>query len=215
MRTLLALLLAPMVASAHFVFVVPQKDGTLRVVFSETLEVDVAVTVEKIKDLNLKILTADGKSVDVKLTAKEHEMNGKLGDAKPQVAYGAIDYGVMKRGESTFLLRYVSKTLWSVDAVALGEKTSVEIIPTAKDGKTILRVMAGKKPVVNAEINIINGDGQRSKVKTDAEGRTEAMALTGQYGAWVRYAESKAGKTAAGESYKEIRHYATLVAPAK
>ncbi len=205
-------------ASAHFVFVVPQSDGTVKAVFSETLESDDAVTVEKIAGLTLTLRDAAGKDSKLKLTAAEHDLSGKLGDVKPRMSFGSVPYGVMQRGESKpFLLQYHAKTLWpGCDAknATLGKDSDLEIVPTVADGKTTLSVLSHGKPVAKAEINLVNAEGEKQKVTTDEQGRTKPLPLTGRYGAWVRLIETRSGETADQKKYEEVRHYATLVADA-
>jgi hypothetical protein len=216
MRTLLCALLLTCTAQAHFVFVVPTADG-VRVVFSETLETDDAVTVEKLTGLALTARSADGKDVPLTLTAGKHDFTSTLAEV-PHRVHGSVAYGVMKRGEGKpYLLQYHAKTLWPgcvATYAMLGETASAEIVPTFAEGRTTLTVLANGKPVPNAEINLVDSDGKKEKVKANDQGVTAPLALKGCFGAWVKIIEAKSGETPDRQKYEEIRHYATLVAEA-
>lgn len=207
LRSFLIMLVGAGFASAHFVYVVPSKDG-VKVVLSDSLDVDEAVTVEKIAGLKLTLKTADGKDAPITLMASEHSLSGSL-EGKPRIAFGSVAYGVMKRGDAKpFLLEYLPKTVWAgatKEQATLG--TPLEIVPVVKDGKATLLVLASGKPVAGTEVSVI---GQKDKLKTDDTGTTPAFDANGLIGAWAKTSEAKTGDLK-GEKYEEIRHYATLV----
>ena len=200
-------------ALAHFVFVVPQKDGTFQVVLSETLEADDAVTVEKIAGLKLTAIMADGKEDPLALEAGKHFLSGKLGSSKPRIAFGSMQYAVMKRGEGKpFLLEYIPKAVWpGVDeaGATIGKTAALEIVPIIRNGKAVLRVLAAGEAVADAEVTIVKADGTKATAKAAADGCTQPLELKGANGVWVKITRAKAGELAS-EKYKEIRSYATV-----
>lgn len=210
-----ALLLLSSAARAHFVFVVPQKDGkSFQVVFSDSLEPDEAVSIDKVPGLKLTARSADGKAAPVACEKGEHSLTGKLGAAGSQLIHGSVVYGLFGRpGEAPTLLVYHPKAILGsagAKAVAIGEKAALEVVPLAAGGKVKFRLLAGGKPVAGAAGSAILPGGERAKLTTDKEGFTAAFDKPGRYGVWLRHNEAKAGEHG-GKKYEQVRHYATLV----
>lgn len=202
-------------ARAHFVFVVPQKDGTsVKVVFSDSLEPDENVDIAKIAGLKLTGRYDGGKHAPIECKKGEHCLTGTLGLVDPRVVFGSLDYGVIQRGEAKpFLLKYHPKAVFAgtdTRAATLGEAADLEIVPVTESGKTRFRLLAKGKPVADAEGGVLLPDGKKEKVNTDADGYTPAFTQTGRYAAYLRLTEAKAGEHD-GKKYEEVRHYATLV----
>ena len=104
-----------------------------------------------------------------------------------RVVHGVSDLGVMQRGNTKpFLLVYHPKTIpatLSILRVTLGDQTPVEIVPVGKVGDISFRLLAQGKPVVNAEVNLVLPDGERTKVTTNDDGQTSAFPNQGRYAA--------------------------------
>jgi len=204
-------------AQAHFVFVVPQADGKVQVVFSDDLGPDENVSIEKIAKLPLKAVLADGKTVDIPLKAEKHHLAGDIGATKPQVLCGSLNYAVMQKGmDKPYLLMYHPKavTLGTNAAEAARPlKTVVEIVPIVEGGKVKFQALRDGVFYPYAEITVIlptgSEQGKRVKEETGKAGLTKEFSEKGTYGAWVKYAEPKAGESD-GKKYEEVRHYATL-----
>jgi uncharacterized GH25 family protein len=217
-RTTFALALAGLmaaVAQAHFVFVVPAQNGaTATVVFSEDLNPDEAVAVTKVAGLKLTVRDAGGKEAPVAHKAEKHSLVAALPGSGPRVVYGSVAYGVLQKGDSRpYLLNYHPKAVVGAvpaDRLAVGDKLPAEIVPVAAGSTVKFKLVAGGKPVVGAEVTVIKPDGTTAKLKTGPDGATGAVAGSGRFGAWARYAEAKAGEHA-GKKYEEVRHYPTLV----
>src|SRR5262245_55896517 len=91
-----ALLLAS-AATAHFVFVVPQMDGkSAQVVFSDTLDPDEAVPIERIAGLKLTAQFAGGKGAPVECKKGEHSLTASW-ESAPQMLHGTVVYGMFGR----------------------------------------------------------------------------------------------------------------------
>ncbi|CAN5257915.1 kelch repeat-containing protein [soil metagenome] len=211
----MVIMLSPVLsASAHFVFVVPSKDGkTVQVVMSETLTVDEDVTVDKLAGLKLTARDASGKDTPLTLKADKHTMAAPLEKLKPRLVFGSVPYDVMKRGDAKpFLLQYHAKAVWhggDAEAATLGKTAALEIVPTMTNGQPALIVLAEGEPVADVEVNLVSSTGEKSKTKTGKDGVTPEFKLKGLSGAWTKRNETKAGEHD-GKKYDEIRHYATL-----
>src|SRR5688572_458069 len=83
-------------AMAHFVFVVPDKDGKqAHVIMSEDLEIDKDVKAAYVADAKLTLRGADGKEAAAPL-GKEHENHFEMAidGSGDRVVYGTVDRGV-------------------------------------------------------------------------------------------------------------------------
>lgn len=200
-------------AGAHFVFIVPESVGKARVVFSDSLQPDENVPITKIGATKLHVRNADGKSSPLAWTKGDHAYSVEVPGTGSRVVYGVTDYGVLQKGKSKpYLLQYHPKAIFGAipkDGGKVGDAVPVEIVPVVSGDRVLFEVLAKGKPVADAEVNVLLKSGNK-KFTTDAKGRTEALEVKGQCGAWVRHTDAKAGK-AGGKTYDEARHYATLV----
>jgi uncharacterized GH25 family protein len=206
-------LFAAAVAQAHFPFVVPDGQGqSAKVVFSDTLEADPDVNVEKVANTKLTLRDAAG---------KESALEWKKGDAcylvnvpgrGDRVVYGTTDYGVLQKGDSRpFKLAYFPKAvIGGAGAKPVGEKLPLEVAAEAGPGKVRFRVLAAGKPVAESEVTVVAPGGERKMVKTDKGGYTPGYEGAGRYGVVAKQVEAKSGEHA-GKKFEEVRNYATLV----
>jgi uncharacterized GH25 family protein len=203
-------------AGAHFVFIVPDKDGSsARVVFSDDLGPDENVPVSKIAATKLTLRAGDGKPAALDWKKGDHCYDLKLSGKGFRVIQGTTEYGVLTKGKDkkeTFLLRYHPRAVVGVPAEPMKPDAGlpVEIIPVFQKGKLRLLVAAKGKPLADAEVNVILPDNKKQKAKTDAKGLTDAFEEAGRYGAYVLQSEDKSGERD-GKKYDQIRTYATLV----
>lgn len=218
-RFLLSLLVSTVAVAtgfAHFVYVVPAKDGkTVSVVFSEDLNPDEDVAIEKIATLKLTGV-ANGQETTVACKTGKHELTAALA-ADTKVAFGSVTYGLMSKGDKPSLLMYHPKAVLfgaSEKEATIGTKAALEVVPVTADGKTKFRLFAAGKPVAESEGSVLLPDGKKEKVKTDKDGYTAAFAGSGRFAMWLRHTEVKAGEHD-GKKYAEVKHYATLVADVK
>jgi hypothetical protein len=210
-----ALALMVSVVHAHFVFVSPEEGGkSARVVMSEDLLPDLDVNMIEGTQLFLKSDSGSNQALPLERPDKNFFSVTIPGDGT-RVVFGKTDFGVMQRGDSKpYLLSYYPK---SVIGNALDTSTHlaadrpVELVPVGTPEAVRLKLIAYGKPVVDGEVILIVPGGTERKVKTGPDGITvEALDSVGQYGAWARFWEEKAGSHD-GKSYEQIRHYATLV----
>lgn len=200
------------VAQAHMVYIVPAKDGTTAtVVFSDTLEPDEKVKMDKLAGLKLQSRSA-GQDALVTCTAGEHSFAVKLAKA-PAMLHGTATYGLLSKAEKPTLLVYHPKAVFAgndAKTVTIGATATLELVPSTVGGKTRLQLLAKGKPVAGAEGTVVLPDGTKEKVKTDAEGYTPAFDKMGRYAAYFKHSEVVSGEHD-GKKYDEVRHYATLV----
>src|SRR5436190_14768717 len=104
---LLTLLTMATTASAHFVFIVPDKDGSAaKVVFSDDLSPDENVPITKIAATKLTLRAGDDKPAELKWKKGDNQYDVELPGKGFRVVQGTTDYGVISKGKETFLLRY-------------------------------------------------------------------------------------------------------------
>lgn len=221
MRFLLAAAVAAVltsVAAAHFVYVVPAKDGkAVQVVFSDSLDPDENVSIEKVQSLKLTARTEGDKDEIVTHKVDKHALVASV-PAKTNVVFGSVTYGLLTRKDTKpALLIYHPKAIVSAcepKTATVGEKAAIEIVPVMMAGKTAFLVLAAGKPAADVELSVLLPDGNKAKMKTDKNGKTDAVTATGRHAIWARHTEAKAGEHD-GKKYEEIRHYATLVVDVK
>ncbi|WP_020468230.1 DUF4198 domain-containing protein [Zavarzinella formosa] len=215
--SLLVLAFSIPAASAHFAYVVPEGPNKGRVVFSDNLKADEKVTVERLANLKLQLVT-DGKAEDIAMTLdkKANLYRIEVPGGNARVVAGSINYGVLQRGDAKpFLLKYYPKAIfgdWSNGAgVMAGKAVPLEISPV-KDGAKIRFLVTHKgQPLAKAEVSVlIPGEEKAKTVATDETGHTEFFEKAGQYGAQTKHAEATVGEVD-GKKYDEERLYATLV----
>jgi uncharacterized GH25 family protein len=212
-------LLAVSVAQAHFPYIVPEADGSsAKVVFSDDLDPDKNVNIEKIDGTKLTLRDAAG---------KESPLAWKKGDgcyvvgvpgSGPRVVYGVTDYGVLQKGDTKpYRLVYYPKAVIGGAAKAVGGMVKLEIVAEGDAGKTRFRVLADGKPTADLEVTVMVPESAKlvkKPVKTDKDGYTPTFAETGRYGVYAKFVEAKPGEHA-GKKYDEVRNYATLVVEVK
>jgi uncharacterized GH25 family protein len=208
---------AALTAHAHFVFVVPDPKDPAKavIVFSDALDTDDAVGIEKLATMTLTCRDAASKDAAVEYKANKHDLSATVPGTGPRVVFGTLHYGVMQKGDSKpYLLAYHPKAVLGAvasDKLTLGEKVlPVEIVPVVSGSDVKFKFLAAGKPVANAEVTVIKPGGGKAKSKTDKDGLTEAFPAMGRYGAWAKSIVAKPGEHG-GKKFDEARHYATLV----
>lgn len=213
-------LLAVAVSQAHFAYLVPAEDGSaVKLVFSDTLDPDTKVNVEKVGGTKLTVRDAAGKETPATLKKGDGFYEVAVPGTGPRVVYGVTDYGVLQKGDAKpFLLAYYPKAVIGGPAdKPVGGPLKAEILADGGAGKVRFRVLQAGKPVNGSEVSVLvpgSDKPTRKAVKTDAQGYTETFGASGRYGVNARITEATSGE-AAGKKYEEIRHYATLVVDIK
>jgi N-acetylneuraminic acid mutarotase len=201
-------------ARAHFIFIVPDDEGTqARVILSETLEVDENVDPALVD--GVKLVTRDGSGAEGALAVvRDGETRLVKLPAKTRGAiHGTLTHGVMKHGPKPFLVVYHPKACLGYpfgSAARIGAESPAEIVPAGHPGAVRFQLLARGEPVADAKLVVLLPDEKQQEVVTDAQGHTPVFDAAGRYGAWARHVVAKPGEHA-GEAYVEERHYPTLV----
>lgn len=225
--TLVFFLLAIPHAQAHFIWLlppdmVPAKIGDqAKMIFSDYLGRDGSVDIAKIKQTKLFVRSGKGE-VTSAIIAEGKDFYHVFPESKSKgwLAVGGVcQYGVITKGKGDpFLIMYYPQTFWPVEILRDGlppwrfessGKIALEIIPTEKGD---LKVLWQGKPAAALEVTFfVPGIDKKVERKTDESGhvKLEEPKDGGYYGVLAKKVESKEGRLNE-ESYKEIRHYATL-----
>lgn len=201
-------------SQAHFPFIVPDdKGGAAKVVFSDTLEPDTKVNIDKIGNTKLTLRDAGGKESALEWKKGEGHYSLVIPGGGTRVVYGITEYGVLQKGDTKpFKLTYYPKAV--VGAAIAKEATigklPLEVAAVGEGSKVKFQVLASGKPLADSEVTVVLPDGARKTAITTKEGFTPEYAGPGRYAVIAKQIEAKPGEHA-GKKYEEARHYATLV----
>src|SRR4051812_13771147 len=129
-------LLAAAAAHGHFTFVVPEPGGAAaKVIFSDDLNPDTAVNVEKIADTKLTVRDAAGKETPVELKKGDGCYVATLPGTGDRVVSGVTEYGVMQKGDAKpFRLVYHPRALIGNPTVSAAATDKLVILPERAGG---------------------------------------------------------------------------------
>ena len=199
-------------AQAHFIWLAPQKNGSVQMVFSDSLEPDANVPITKIAQAQVFARDAKG-TLDVKKTeAKDHYLLEASSKLDGHEVGGVCVYGVLAKKGDPYLLNYYAKT-------SIGRRAKADKVPAgwSKLPLEILELAPGKfvvhyqgKPASEVElIALLPGDESRELTqKKDGSFDLGKVPAAGWIGMRARYIEKKEGELK-GAKYKEIKHYST------
>jgi hypothetical protein len=219
---LLCLAAAAAPARAHFIWVLPADNWTVRVVFSDTPKPDDPALLAKIVHTQLTVRGADGTQTKAELKPAKDALEAAVPGRGLREVAALCQYGVMQRGKSEpFLLNYYAKGFVGLQpdrgVPALfwqsWDKLPLEIVPVEDKGnRSAARVLWQGKPLAGAEyVVLVPGKDKPVEGKSDADGLLSLPkpAGGGVYGIRVKHTEAREGELG-GKKYKEVRHYATL-----
>jgi uncharacterized GH25 family protein len=210
----LIVLAAASFSRAHFPFIVPDEKGAnAKVVFSDTLEPDTNVNIEKIANTKLTLRDAGGKESPADWKKGDGFYSLAIPGAGTRVVYGVTDYGVLQKGDAKpFKLSYYPKAV--VGAATAKEavigKVPLEVVAVGSGSKVKFQVLASGKPLPDSEVTVILPDGAKKSSTTNKEGFTPEYEGAGRFAVYAKQIEAKPGEHA-GKKYDEARNYATLV----
>jgi uncharacterized GH25 family protein len=221
--SLLVLAVAALSAPAHFVWFLPGTDAKpseVHIVFSDRLEADDVVPIQKIARTQVYARAADGRKIPLKSTEVEGALRIHVPEKEPRLLAATCRYGVVQKGQDEpFLLLYHAKTVAGGNAktaLPAGAYQSdpdlpLDIVPT-RNAPLACRVLWHGKPLPETEV-VLLVPGQRKPVTrtTDKNGMVELPSPkeAGLYGIRARQVAKKAGELE-GKKYSEVRHYTTL-----
>ncbi len=215
MRTLLSLcflagIAAP--ASAHFLWVVPQADGsTAHVIVSETLTADARVDIDIVSGASLLWRDAGGADRPMTLSRQGYVLTTALPGAEGLV-HGHVDFGVRPSGQRAYRLHYYPKTIVG-DPFARNtaiDGRPIDIVAVGRPGALRFKVLIDGQPASAVDVNLLQPDGTEVTVQTDSDGLTGPLAARGRYAGWARYVQPVKG-TLRGTAFDQTRHYTMVV----
>jgi N-acetylneuraminic acid mutarotase len=212
--------LVPRMAQAHFIWLAVGEDGHLHVYFSESAEPDDPELLKHAENAHVAMIPTSGKPEVLALARVEDSLVAKVENPRNRRAIFTADkeFGVMTRGEITFLLRYFAKTgpdprgsRWSADTLKTG--LVYDLIPRQRGENIQVQVVSFGKPIQGAEWNVGRPGKEDLEGKTDEKGIfTFEPGEAGMHSIRVKIVEAKPGKLD-GKDYAEIRNYVTLALP--
>jgi hypothetical protein len=208
-------LMSVSVASAHFPFIVPDGKGdTAKVIFSDDLNPDTNVNIEKLANTKLTLRDSGGKDTPLDWKKGEGFYSVSVPGSGNRIVYGVTEYGVLQKGEGKpFKLTYCPKAILGAAGAkeaTIGDKLPLEVVALVNGSKVRFQAVAGGKPVPELEATIIMPDGTKKATKLDKEGLTPEVEGKGRVAVIAKWIQEKSGEHA-GKKYDEVRLYATLV----
>ena len=215
--TIAVILLSFATAQAHFLFIQigPHAEAgrTAEVYFSERATAGDPKFVAKVAHTELWRQDEPGKFLPLTFNRGSDRLRAYLPSGSAVSVIGRCEYGVLKR-DKAFLLRYYPKAVSGKpdDVAKLGRYDAIplEIMPAFSKDSVTLTVLRDGKPLANAVVTTVDSDLQNEELKTDEAGRaTWKLPAAGPYAVYVKHVVPGAG-TSNGETYDEIREFATL-----
>jgi Protein of unknown function (DUF3386) len=227
-RCLLSLVMLVVVTSlarAHFIWIVPDKDGkSVQVVFSDTPKPDDPKLLAKIAKTEVFAPSGRDKLVTLKWTEGKEGYQVIVPNAGAGAIAAVCNYGVVEKGKAEpFLLKYhaiaLVQPIPGLRGADISRPPGMDLSVAFAYGRTeageiTLRFVVDfrGKPLTDAEVSLVPADGATKEVKS-VEGYANLGLLKdlkpGVYGIRVRHVEAKEGELD-GKKYKEVRHYATF-----
>jgi hypothetical protein len=196
-------------AQAHFIWLVPQKDGTVQMVFSDSLDPDANVPISKVAHTTIAARSAGNKLTPKKTEAKDHFLF--TFPSKPPIeVVGTCIYGIPSKKGDPYLLMYYAKT----SALPEGWKAPPLAIYQTKPG--LYQVLWNEKADPAIELTAVFPNEDSRELKRQPNGLFALgdipAGTKGYIGLRAKYVEKKAGERD-GKKYNEVRHYSTWTLP--
>jgi N-acetylneuraminic acid mutarotase len=208
-------LLVPGTADAHFLWLTCEREAGKPVVQAFLSETPTAEGPEFLKSIERARITACEKALD--WTKGEDTYRVNLPEPCPEAIDGFCDLGMMKRNGTTFRLIYTARVQLRTAPDGTAEAPDhLRLRLVARPGPVPIVVVSFRgKPAPGAVVKAFPEEGESVELKADAQGRVEYRPATeGRAGLLAKWSEKTSG-TLDGQSYDEVRYYATLtVAPA-
>ncbi|MBM80449.1 MAG: hypothetical protein CMJ78_07640 [Planctomycetaceae bacterium] len=210
-------LLISNVAQAHFLWIVQTTKGDAEVYFGQAAHVDYSELIHKVTKAKAWSIGWRGNE-ELKFSKVGNErlrspLSSKL---RSQPLALKHEYGVISRGDATFLLRYYAKSYpfslpgtWK--QVNNKELLPFEISPSIDGKDAVFHVAFQGKPAPGCQVVIVGPGIEENLEETSDEAGVVRVRLPshGLYSIRARLIENKAGKLD-DKKYASIRHYSTL-----
>lgn len=209
--------LTPLLAQAHFVWIVAgptSPDGQVHVYFSEEAAPDNPELLARIAHAKL-FQSAAGQISELPLVRDKESLAATPSGPGPKAFFLSLNYGVLAKGEETFQLRYYAKSYDKADprvwtAVAQPSALPFEITPRMAGDEVQFEVTWQGKPQADIALTI-EAEGIDNIEGTTSERGIFAAKLPAGKTVSIRakHTENTAGEQD-GKAYASVRHYATL-----
>jgi hypothetical protein len=204
-------------AEAHFLFVrvCPPAEGgrVAEVYFSEFASAGDPRYIDKVAGAQFWIQTVPDQFRPLEMRKLSDRLRAHVPVEGALLVAGQLDYGVLDRGGTPFLLRHYSKAVaGKPDEVNrfTAKGTNLEITATFDSHGVALTALLGGKPIPRAVFTTVDSNLSGEELKGDADGRaTFKPDAPGVFSIYIRHVDRTAGEHKQS-SYKEIREFATL-----
>src|SRR5262245_12393163 len=211
--------LAVVRADAHFLFIhigPPAEAGrAAEVYFSELADAGDPRFVDKVAHTELWIQKEPGQFQQLRVQKLTDRLRAIVPMSGSIAVAGTCQYGVLARPKQTpFLLRYHPKAIAGspeeLNRMKPFGKTPLEIVATVENDQIHFTALRDGKPVPKAEFTTVATDLSNEKVIAGDDGKaTWKPSAPGRYSVYTRYV-TKEGGSLNGQSYEEIRDFATI-----
>lgn len=218
LATAVAILMPPHFTCAHFPWIVLPEPGSreFSVVFSEGPWPDDPQYLARVGRQPVTVWMADGTQLKIDLQPQDDRLVGTLPTNAQVVALTLpVDWGVISRGGSSFMLRY-----WAIGVVDL-EGFSQLNLPASNApslavnlpavNKIELAAYAGRQPLGDAKIKLVT-DSLSDELTTDSAGKTlwnlPEKLDDDLIGCYLNTETNETGEYE-GQSYSQVKNYLT------
>ncbi len=211
------------VASAHFIFVVPEPAEHPKVIklhLSELAEADDPAYLPKIEKAQVWYFNEEGKAVPLTLKIQDDELVGELPkEAADSPIVVNHTYGLMERKGEVVQLKYYAKAYgdtlpgnWS--EVGKPQELPFEITPELNGREVVFTVHWEGKPLRGSQVTVESPVlPEKFQGETDAEGKFRVtLPKAGLYSVRARHVDKTPGELD-GKPYAATTHFTTLTLP--
>jgi hypothetical protein len=205
-------------AQAHFLFVriLPPAEGgrAAELYFSEYAAAGDPRYIDKVAPAKLFVQTTPGDFRPLEVQKLSDRLRAHLPLEGTLMVAGELDYGVLTRPMlAPFLLRHYSKAVAGKpeDVNRLQAKGSpLEIVARFDADAVVLTALLNGKPVPSAKFTTVDSDLTSEELAGDASGQVRFVpGAPGVWSVYIQHLDATPGEHK-GESYKEVRQFATL-----
>jgi len=209
--------LTPLLAQAHFVWIVAgptSPDGQVHVYFSEEAAPDNPELLTRIAHAKLHQAAA-GQLSELPLVRAADSLAATPSGPGPKAFFLSLNYGVLAKGEEPFQLRYYAKSYDKADPrvwTAVGQPSALpfEITPRLEGDEVLFEVTWQGKPQAEIALTIEAEGIDNIEGTTNERGVLAAKLPKGKtISVRAKHTENTAGEQD-GKKYASVRHYSTL-----
>lgn len=200
---------------AHFLWLVTEGDK-VHVYFSEMAKPDDPSLLDRVTAAKVWAQVRDGrktKTTDIEIKKGEESLVGTLPE-DATVCGLTHNYGLLTRGDVSFLLKYSAKIYTSPmpadwKSTNDAERLPLEVTPKMAGQKLQLLVTWKGKPLAGSAIQVEAEGMDKFEGTTNAEGLVECEPVSGVLSVRAKHQEEIMGELD-GKAYSSVRHYSTL-----